>query len=535
MKSAPAFHFGPGGDNGLMEFNRSQGVLLHVSSLPSHGGIGDLGPAAYEFVAFLAAAKQHVWQVLPLGPTGYGNSPYAAASAFAGNPYIISLELLAEWGWIAPERIAGLPAPAAYVDFEQVEREKIPLLEEAAGNFLDRGGSGSTLAAQWAEFESFCRAQSSWLDDYALYSVLRRQLNTGAWTAWPEPLRRRRREALDEVIATHGRALACEQVLQFAFSRQWNLLREAAARSGVRIMGDIAIFVNFDSADVWTNLHLFELDDELNPIRIAGVPPDYFSSTGQRWGNPLYRWDVLEQRGFDWWIHRIRRSAELYDIIRLDHFRGFEAYWAIPANEATAINGQWIKAPGEKLFRALEAALGPLPLVAEDLGLITPEVEALRLELGMPGMKVLQFGFSDKGAHLHLPHRFEPASVAYTGTHDNDTTTGWWRTAGKHEHAAAEAYVGPMPVVDGAARPAWPLIRATAASVAELALVPAQDLLELGSEARMNTPAVAAGNWCWRAPERSLIPELAAKLAALVDVTDRDNDPLGEGANGGGK
>src|ERR1700722_10540892 len=255
MESAPAFHFGPGGDNGLMEFNRSQGVLLHVSSLPSHGGIGDLGPAAYEFVAFLAAAIQHVWQVLPLGPTGYGNSPYAAGSAFAGNPYLISLELLAEWGWIAPDRIAGLPAPAAYVDFEQVEREKIPLLEEAAGNFLDRGGRGSPLAAQWAEFESFCRAQSSWLDDYALYSVLRRQLNTGAWTAWPEPLRRRRREALDEVIATHGRALACEQVLQFAFSRQWNLLREAAARSGVRIMGDIAIFVNFDSADVWTNLH----------------------------------------------------------------------------------------------------------------------------------------------------------------------------------------------------------------------------------------------------------------------------------------
>jgi 4-alpha-glucanotransferase len=251
------------------------------------------------------------------------------------------------------------------------------------------------------------------------------------------------------------------------------------------------------------------------------VPPDYFSSTGQRWGNPLYRWDVLESRGFDWWIQRIRRSAELYDILRLDHFRGFEAFWAIPAEEKTAINGAWIKAPGLKLFRALEAALGPLPLVAEDLGLITPEVEALRVELGMPGMKVLQFGFSDVGAHIHLPHRFEPECVAYTGTHDNDTTQGWWGTAGKVERAAVEAYVGPV-----GDKPVWPLIRATAASVAQLALVPAQDLLELGSEARMNTPAVAAGNWSWRAPAGYWTPELAARLSALAEVTDRDNDPL---------
>jgi 4-alpha-glucanotransferase len=293
-------------------------------------------------------------------------------------------------------------------------------------------------------------------------------------------------------------------------------------------MGDIAIFVNFDSADVWTHPDLFELDEELKPIRIAGVPPDYFSPTGQRWGNPLYRWDVLEQRGFDWWIRRIARAAQLYDIIRLDHFRGFEAYWAIPADEETAINGAWIKAPGLKLFRALEAALGTLPLVAEDLGLITAEVEALRIELGMPGMKVLQFGFSDKGAHIHLPHRFEPGCVAYTGTHDNDTTQGWWRTAGKAERAAVETYVGALPVVDGDARPAWPLIRAAAASVAELAIVPAQDWLELGSEARMNTPAVAAGNWSWRAAKGSWAPELASKLAALADVTDRENDPLGD-------
>lgn len=511
-----------------MEFNRSQGVLLHLSSLPSNGGIGELGPAAHEFLSFLAKAKQHVWQVLPLGPTGYGNSPYAASSAFAGNPYLISLELLSDWGWIDAGRLRGLPGPSGYVDFGEVERTRIPLLEEAAESFLDRGARDAKLAAQWAEFEEFCRAQAGWLNDYALYAELRRQLNTGAWTAWPEPLRRRHPDALAEVMAKQGRALAREQVLQFAFARQWNSLREAATRSGIRILGDIAIFVNLDSADVWTHPDLFELDDDLKPVRVAGVPPDYFSPTGQRWGNPLYRWDVLEERGFDWWIQRIARASQLYDIIRLDHFRGFEAYWAIPAGEPTAINGKWIKAPGLKLFRALEAALGPLPLVAEDLGLITPEVEALRMELGMPGMKVLQFGFSDKGAHIHLPHRFEPACVAYTGTHDNDTTQGWWRTAGKVERAAVETYVGPV-----GDRPVWPLIRATAASVAQLALVPAQDLLELGSEARMNTPAVAAGNWSWRVPRGSWTPELAARLAALVEVTDRDNDPLDGPAKSG--
>jgi 4-alpha-glucanotransferase len=276
-----------------------------------------------------------------------------------------------------------------------------------------------------------------------------------------------------------------------------------------------------DSSDVWVHPELFELDEDLNPIRIAGVPPDYFSPTGQRWGNPLYRWDVAEQTGFAWWIERIRRACQLYDIVRLDHFRGFEAYWAIPAEEETAIKGEWIKAPGRELFHALQSALGPLPLVAEDLGLITPEVEALRTGMSLPGMKVLQFGFSNKGAHIHLPQHFTHDTVAYTGTHDNDTTQGWWNTASNTERNAVEALVGP---VDG--RPVWPLIRAASASIAEMAIVPAQDLLELGSDARMNTPAVPAGNWSWRAPESSWTPELAARLADLEEVTDRDNDPL---------
>ena len=463
-------------------------------------------------------------------PTGYGNSPYAGTSAFAGNPALISLEVLRDWGWIGDDRIAGLPAGSGPVDFEAVERQKLPLLREAAANFLDRlrdesgtahENAGQHVIDQRAGFEAFCREHAAWLDDYALYAVLCSVLNTGAWTEWPEPLRRREPQAIAQAAAEHARECQIEKTLQFAFARQWKLLQDAAAQNGIRILGDVAIFVNMDSADVWVHPEIFELDDSLQPTRVAGVPPDYFSETGQRWGNPLYRWDVLAERGFDWWVERIRRAVEIYDIVRLDHFRGFEAYWAIPAEQETAVHGAWVKAPGLDLFRALEAALGTLPLVAEDLGLITPEVDALRLKLGLPGMKVLQFGFSSKGAHVHLPQQFVPATVAYTGTHDNDTTQGWWNAAGEKERAAVEALVGP---VDG--RPVWPLMRAAEASIAQVAIAPAQDLLELGSDARMNTPAVAHGNWSWRAPEGCWTEELAQRLAALAEVTDRDNDPL---------
>ena len=504
-----------------MEFQRSSGVLLHVSSLPSYGGIGDLGPAAHEFVAFLAEAKQHVWQVLPLSPTGYGHSPYAGSSAFAGNPYLISLEYLVDWGWIGGDSIAGLAGRSGNVDFAEVEMRKLPLLYEAAGNFLDRGPQDPELAGQWEQYQEFCLAEEGWLFDYALYAELRRLYKTGAWTEWPEPLRRRRPEALANAAAQYERALAKEQVLQFAFSLQWDNLRQAAANNGIRILGDVAIFVNMDSADVWVHPAIFDLDEDLKPVRVSGVPPDYFSETGQRWGNPLYRWEVLAARGFDWWIERIRRACQLYDIVRLDHFRGFEAYWSIPVEDETAVNGIWVPAPGSELFHALEEALGPLPLVAEDLGLITPQVDELRLDCGMPGMKVMQFGFSDKGAHVHLPHRFAPATVAYTGTHDNDTTQGWWEAAGETVRSAVEDYLGPV-----ADRPVWPLIRAVETSVAQMAVVPAQDLLELGSDARMNLPSVQAGNWSWRAPEAGWTPEIAARLAAIVEVTDRDNDPL---------
>ena len=501
-----------------MNQDRISGVLLHVTSLPSDGGIGDFGPAAYEFVDFLAAAKQRLWQVLPLSPTGYGSSPYSALSAFAGNPALISLERLASEGWIAAERLQGLPGHDGPADFAAAAMGKIPLIEEAAANFLDHGGD-----EMQARYQRFCQNNGGWLQDYAMFNVLRRRFGYASWHTWPEELVQRKHDAMTAALTEHGRELAIEQAIQFFFDEQWSALRAYCKQRDIRILGDVAIFVNYDSADVWTHPELFELDDQLRMVRVSGVPPDYYSATGQRWGNPLYKWGEMREREFAWWVARVRRTLALYDMVRLDHFRGFEAYWSITADEPTAIHGQWVKAPGYELFQRLKDVFGDLPFIAEDLGLITPEVDALRLELEMPGMRVIQFGFSGKGAHLHLPHRYTPGAVAYTGTHDNDTTQGWWNAASKIERSAVEAYVGPV-----GKKPVWPLIRATEASVAQLAVVPAQDLLELGSEARMNTPAVAAGNWSWRAPEGCWKQELAARLAALAEVTDRDNDPLGE-------
>ncbi len=501
-----------------MPFDRSSGLLLHITSLPSHGGIGDFGPAAYEFADFLAAGKQKYWQVLPLSPTGYGNSPYAALSAFAGNPLLISLERLAEWGWIAAARLAGLPGPSGNVQFDPVMDAKLPLLHEAASNFLNNRGSGAHGAEQWTRFEQFCGRNASWLDDWAFYSVLRRKYKTGAWSAWPKEIARREPEALARVRAEDGRALAIEQAVQFAFDEQWHDLRTYCLERGIRFIGDVAIFVSYDSADVWTHCEDFELDEDLAPVRVSGVPPDYFSATGQRWGNPLYRWEELKSHGFAWWVARIKRARELYDVIRLDHFRGFEAYWSIPAEDPTAINGLWVKAPGAALFARLREALGELPFIAEDLGVITTGVDALREQFGMPGMRILQFGFGDRGSHNYLPHRYVSNTVVYTGTHDNDTTRGWWENgATVQEKASVETYIHPGP--DGVV---WPLIRAAATSVADICLFPLQDILELGSEGRMNTPSQPENNWAWRFAEGALQAESAARLAALMEITDRD-------------
>ena len=496
-----------------MALDRSSGLLFHISSLPSSGGIGDFGPAAYQFADFLAASKQRLWQVLPLSPTGYGNSPYAALSAFAGNPLLISLEVLSDWGWIPRERIAQLPGGSGNISYEDVFTKKLPLLEESARGFLQQHN-----ADQWSRFERFCSENAVWLNDWAFYSVLRRRFNSASWNEWPEDLRYRRPEALDRIREEHGEDLAVAQAIQFAFDEQWRALREYCASRDIRIVGDVAIFVNYDSADVWTHPEIFDLREDLSPVRVAGVPPDYFSATGQRWGNPLYQWEVLESQGFPWWTPRIRRALALYDILRLDHFRGFEAYWSIPSEDDTAVNGEWIKAPGAALFQHLRNELGDLPFIAEDLGLITPEVDALREQFDLPGMRVLQFGFSGRGAHNYLPHRYVPNTVVYTGTHDNDTTRGWWENgATETERLEVRTYLQPEEndVV-------WSLIRAAASSVANICLFPVQDILELGSEGRMNVPSRSDGNWSWRAPEGALTAELASKLAAITEVTDRD-------------
>ena len=504
---------------------RASGILLHISSLQSRGGIGDLGPAAYGFADFLAAAHQRYWQVLPLGPTGFGNSPYSALSAFAGNPLLISLEMLAEQGWLERAALDRLPGTNGPVDFDRVAAKKTPLLESAAGNFVDQCASGACSGDLRNRFVEFCSAQAHWLDDYASFCVLRRRFNGASWHEWPEPYRRRTPAALQEMRTAHARELAIEQALQFFFAEQWNALRGYCAAKGIGFIGDVAIFVNYDSADVWTHPEIFELDAEGQPIRVSGVPPDYFSKTGQRWGNPLYRWDVLRTSGFAWWVERIRRSLALCDCIRLDHFRGFEACWAIPASEETAIHGAWEKAPGEEMFAQVERVLGALPLIAEDLGVITPEVDALRQRFQLPGMRVLQFGFSSRSAHMHLPHRFVENSVVYTGTHDNDTTLGWWRTATDAERAAVAAYLHPSGEF-GEAGIVWAMLRAAATSVARLCLFPLQDVLQLGGEARMNTPAVPRGNWAWRVAPGALHPEMAAALAALMQATDRDAPPV---------
>jgi 4-alpha-glucanotransferase len=491
---------------------RAAGILLHPTSLPSRGGIGDLGAEAYAFADFVAESRQGLWQILPLSPPGLNNSPYSAISAFAGNPLLVSLERLAERGWIAADRLRDLPAAGqspARIDFEEVKRLKLPLLREAAQNFLQRN-----IARQ--RFEDFKKSNAGWLEDFVLFQVMLEVHSGATWSSWPEELARREPEGLRRFGIEHQRELEVERVIQFAFFEQWDALRLYCKRRGIRIVGDVAIFVNYDSADVWRNPEFFFLKADLQPAVVSGVPPDAFSETGQRWGNPLYRWEICRERGYEWWVRRMAWALQTCDIVRLDHFRGFESYWEIPASEPTAVHGRWMKGPGDDLFRVLREQLGDLPFIAEDLGMITPEVNALRERLSIPGMKVLQFAFSNPGAHVYLPHNFVPNCVVYTGTHDNDTTLGWWQSgAGKEERAEAEAYLGSHTDVP------WSFIRAACASVASMAIVPLQDVLSLGSEARMNIPSQLEGNWGWRFGEGALRAELAQELAALSEVCDR--------------
>jgi 4-alpha-glucanotransferase len=499
-----------------MSFPRSAGILLHPTSLPSRGGIGDFGPAAYQFVDSLAAARQGLWQVLPLGPLGYGNSPYSSTSAFAGNPLLISMERLASHGWIAREKLSRIAAESGPVEYGRIFASKMPLLFEAARGFV---ASASSIARE--RFDRFCSENAWWLDDFVLFDSLRSRYKLASWNEWPRELARREPGALDRARKELADDLRVRSALQFAFYEQWQAVRRYAAENRVRIVGDVAIFVNYDSADVWMHRDLFRLNDNLESEVVSGVPPDFFSKTGQRWGNPLYRWDVMKEQGYEWWIQRLRWATRNSDYIRLDHFRGFDQFWEIPASDPTAINGRWVDGPRDDLFHKLREALGGLPFFAEDLGYITPEVHALRERLKIPGMAVLQFGFGDEGAHMYLPHR-ATGKVIYTGTHDNDTTIGWFNSgAADHERRNAECYLGRCE--DGVH---WAFIRAAQNSVADFALIPMQDVLGLGSEARMNTPSLDNGNWSWRLAPGQFTSELSAKLASLVGVTDRMPQPF---------
>lgn len=500
-----------------MSFPRASGILLHPTSLPSRGGIGDFGPAAYAFADFLASARQGLWQVLPLGPLGYGNSPYSSTSAFAGNPLLISLERLADRGWIDRSQIEALSSAVEPVDYSAVFHQKLPLIFSAARNYI-RSARGDARS----RYESFCRTNQWWLDDFVLFDALRARFKLGSWNSWPRELVHREPSALEKAHTEMLEDLDVRRAVQFFFFEQWGALRAYCARQRIRVAGDIAIFVNFDSADVWTHPDLFRLNPELDPEVVAGVPPDFFSENGQRWGNPLYRWDVMQEKGYAWWIDRMRWATHNFDYVRLDHFRGFSQFWEIPADEPTAIHGRWVDGPKDDLFVKLRAALGGLPFFAEDLGFITPDVHELRERLKIPGMAVLQFGFGDVGAHMYLPHTFTKEKVVYTGTHDNDTLCGWWESgATEHEREQVEAYLGHPE--DGIH---WAMIRVASSSVASLCVVPLQDVLGLGSEARMNVPSRGEGNWRWRCSADLLRPELGKRLATLAEVSDRLPEPL---------
>lgn len=493
-------------------FSRASGILLHPSSLPSRGGIGDFGPAAYDFLDFLCASRQSLWQILPLGPLGYGNSPYSSISAFAGNPLLVSLEKLVESGWIDRGRLSILPEAVGPVDYDHVRSTKFPVLREAARTFL-ANASGSSRAP----YERFCQENAWWLEDYALFVNLRDRYSDRLWNRWPDGLANRNPQALAGAREEFADEIAVAKAIQFAFWEQWRDLHREAVRRGIRIIGDVAIFISFDSADVWTHPNIFRLGENLDPEAVAGVPPDAFSATGQRWGNPLYRWDVLREQGYEWWTQRMKWALETCDLVRLDHFRGFESYWEIPAHEPTAVHGRWVKGPGDDFFRALRDALGGFPFIAEDLGMITQDVNELRRRLGIPGMKVLQFGFGNPGAHIYLPHRCEPNSVMYTGTHDNDTTLGWYNCIDGEEKRFAEQYVGDDPMGRH-----WAFIRAAMTSPSTLCVVPMQDVLGLASECRMNIPSHGDGNWTWRYLPGGLTPEITAKLTMLSEITDRN-------------
>ncbi len=500
-----------------MKYKRAGGVILHPTSFPGPDGIGDLGPEAYQWVDNLSQAGCTLWQVLPLGPTGYGDSPYQSFSAFAGNPYLVSTAVLLDEGLLNREDLTDRPEfPVNLVDYGPVIQWKLKLLDRAFGHY-----QANPNAKMEKEFKRFQKEQANWLVDFALFMAIKESQGGVSWNFWPKPLRQRNPRALSEFRKENEVAIQSHTFRQFLFFRQWNQLRNYAHQKGLSIIGDAPIFVAYDSTDAWSHPELFYLDEAGNPTVVAGVPPDYFSPTGQLWGNPLYRWDVHAQSNYAWWIERLRSCLALYDIIRLDHFRGFAGYWEVPAGLPTAEIGRWVPGPGKHFFDAIQTVFPDLPIIAEDLGVITPDVVELRVQYQLPGMKILQFAFSTDADDPFLPHNYPVNCVAYTGTHDNDTTLGWYLSAPEEERDFCRRYLA-----RSGDDVSWDFIRAVWGSTAVMALAPMQDLLGLDTTARMNYPSRPSGNWDWRMPANSMGTNVINRLKEMNTLYSRLPDAM---------
>lgn len=492
---------------------RAGGILLHPTSLPGKYGIGTLGKEAYSFVDFLKRSKIRRWQILPLGPTGYGDSPYQCYSSKAGNPLLIDPEFLFEEGLLTKEELIAAELPETdNVDFGTVIQNRMPLLSKAAARYHKVAGK-----EQKQDLRYFIKSNASWLNDYALFMAIKENNKQKPWYKWEKPLRLRKDEALAPLCICLKERVEFHKFVQYIFFRQWSRLKDYANQNNIRIIGDIPLYVSLDSADAWANPEIFDFDSNKMPVAVGGVPPDYFSETGQLWGNPLYNWYNIGLENYQWWIDRISFNLTLFDIIRIDHFRGFEAYWAVPYCEKTAQNGKWMPGPGKELFEAINHVLGDLPIIAEDLGVITPDVEDLRDSFNLPGMKILEFAFDSAEANNYLPHTYPRNCVVYTGTHDNDTVKGWFEKASESDREYALEYMGSTAedITKSMIRLAW-------ASVADLAVVPMQDILDLNSEARMNIPGTTINNWRWRCNSSHFTKDLEKRLARLSKLYGRD-------------
>ena len=495
-------------------FERSSGILFHPTSLPGKYGIGTLGKEAYAFIDFLKKSRQKLWQIFPLGPTGYGDSPYQSFSSFAGNPYLIDFDLLIEAHLLSEEDLRDVffGDNEEYIDYGAIYNQKYPLLRKAYENF-----KSSDNHEMRENLEHFKRENASWLNDYSLYISLKNHFNGLPWNEWAHDIKNREHGAMEHYKNELADDIEYHNFIQFLFFKQWGDVKRYANENGIKIIGDIPIFVAADSSDAWANPEIFLFDEERKPVKVAGVPPDYFSATGQLWGNPLYNWQKLKETNYSWWVERARANLSTCDIIRIDHFRGFEAYWAVPYGDDTAINGQWEPGPGIDLFNAIKSQLGELPIIAEDLGLMTQGVIDLREATGFPGMKILGFAFDSGEENDYLPHTYTKNCVVYTGTHDNDTLIGWFQKAKEEDRQFARDYLNSRS--DDEIH--WDAIRGAWSSVASMAISPVQDFLGLGSEARINTPGVAAGNWQWRLRHGVLTDELAERIAKLTRVYSR--------------